>query len=211
MVSFMTHVISDKILARIYGNGRGTVFTPKDFQDLASRDNIKTTLRRLTEEGTIRRLLRGVYEYPEFSRFMNAPASPNPDSIARAIARTHGWTLQPEGNTALNLLGLSTQIPAHWQYFSDGPTKRIEWSGGKLLFKHRTNKETTLLSHETALVVQALKTLGQDRVDDEVLATLSKRMTTKALAIAIREAKYVTAWVYAVLKRLATEKGCSHA
>lgn len=203
----MAYPISDKIVDRIYGKGRGSVFTPKDFQDLASRDNVKTTLKRLSEAGTIRRLLRGVYEYPEFSRFLNASASPNPDLIARAIARAHGWTLQPEGNTALNLLGLSTQVPAQWEYFSDGPTKRIEWSGGKLLFKHRTNKETTLLSHETALIVQALKTLGQERVDDEVLGTLSKNITAKTLAIAIREAQYVTAWVYAVLKQLATEKG----
>jgi len=203
----MTYPISNKIVDRIYRKGKGSVFTPKDFQDLASRDNVKTTLKRLSEDGTIRRLLRGVYEYPEFSHFLNAPASPNPDLIARAIARAHGWTLQPEGNTALNLLGLSTQVPAQWEYFSDGPTKRIEWSGGKLLFKHRTNKETTLLSHETALIVQALKTLGQDRVDGEVLGTLSKNIPAKTLAVAIREAQYVTAWVYAVLKKLATEKG----
>jgi hypothetical protein len=87
---FMTYPISNKIVNRIYGKGRGSVFTPKDFQDLVSRDNVKTTLKRLSEAGTIRRLLRGVYEYPEFSRFLNAPASPNLDLIARAIAMLFG-------------------------------------------------------------------------------------------------------------------------
>ncbi len=86
----MTYPISNKIVNRIYGKGRGSVFTPKDFQDLVSRDNVKTTLKRLSEAGTIRRLLRGVYEYPEFSRFLNAPASPNLDLIARAIAMLFG-------------------------------------------------------------------------------------------------------------------------
>ncbi len=207
----MSQVQADKILARIYKNGMGSVFTPKDFQDLASRDNIKTTLRRLTVKGTIRRLLRGVYEYPEFSHFMNALASPSLDAVARAIARAHGWIIQPEGNTALNLLGVSTQVPAQWQYLSDGPTKKIFWPSGELVFKHRTNKEITSLSYETALLVQALKTLGQDHIDDNVLTLMCEKMDAKVLDRAVREAQYVTAWVYAALKRLAAEKDRTHA
>lgn len=123
----MPQIKADKILARIYGKGRGSIFTPKDFHDLASSANIRAALSRFVSDGKLRRLMRGVYEYPEFSQFMKAPASPNPDLFARAVARNHGWTIQPEGNTALNLLGLSTQVPAQWNYFSDGPTKRFQW------------------------------------------------------------------------------------
>ncbi|MEI6783677.1 MAG: DUF6088 family protein [Verrucomicrobiota bacterium] len=211
MVIRMPQIEADKILARIYGKGRGAVCTPKDFHDLASSSNIRTTLSRLVSDGKLRRLMRGVYEYPEFSPFMNAPASPNPNLFARAVARNHGWTIQPEGNTALNLLGLSTQVPAQWNFFSDGPTKRFQWTGGILSFKHRTNKETTALSYETALLVQALKTLGQDRIDDKVLCALCEKIDAKAVARAVREAQYVTSWVYAALKRLAAEKERSHA
>lgn len=207
----MAQIESHKILAWIYGKGRGSVFTPKDLRTLASNDNLRITLRRLTAEGKIRRLLRGVYEYPEFSRLLNAPASPDPDAIARAIARAHGWTILPEGNTALNLLGLSTQVPAQWQYFSDGPTKSIHWFGGVLAFKHRANKETTGLSPETALLVQALKTLGEDHVDGTVLCTLRERISEKAFARAAREARYATSWVYEIIKRLAEKKEAAHA
>ena len=207
----MAQIEADKILARIYGKGRGSIFTPKDFHDLASSANIRATLSRLVSDGKLRRLMRGVYEYPEFSQFMNAPASPNPDLFARAVARNHGWTIQPEGNTALNLLGLSTQVPAQWNYFSDGPTKRFQWIGGHLSFKHRSNKETTALSYETALLVQALKTLGQDRIDDNVLHALCEKIEPKDITRAVREAQYVTSWVYATLRRLAAEKERSHA
>jgi hypothetical protein len=200
-----------QILARIYGNGRGKAFTPKDFLDLASHETARKALGRLAEEGTIRRLMRGVYDYPAFSTFLNAPAGPDPDAIARAIARAHGWTILPGGETALNLLGLSTQVPAQWQYFSDGPSKTYEWAGGTLIFKHRANKETTILSPKTALLVQALKTLGQDRIDDSVMETLRAKFDKTERVRAVREARYATSWVYEIVKRLAGEKERRHA
>ena len=93
--------------------------------------------------------------------------------IARAVARSHGWTIVPTGEAALNRLGLSTQVPARWQYLSDGPTKTYSWSGGTIVFKHRTNKETTKLSSKTAMVVQALKALGKEHIDKGVIAGLA--------------------------------------
>jgi len=203
----MTHLIDSKVLARIYGKGRGNAFTPKDFLDLGSHEAVRQILSRLVSAGTIRRLMRGVYDYPEHSRLLKRPAGPNPDAVARAIARAHGWTLLPSGNTALNFLGLSTQVPAQWEYFTDGPTKRYEWDGGRVAFKHRTNKETTVLSPTTAMIVQALKTLGEDRVDEDVLETLRSRLNAQEISRAKREARYATSWVYEIIKRLAAEEG----
>lgn len=205
----MMQYVADKIIARIYGRGRGNTFTPKDFQDIASHETVRKTLSRLAEAGTIRRLMRGLYDYPSFSTLLNAPASPDPNSMARAIARSHGWTILPEGNTALNLLGLSTQVPAQWMYFSDGPSKKFKWDGGTIVFKHRTNKETTILSPKTALLVQALKTLGEMNIDDSIITALHKKFTAKELKIAVKEARYVTSWVYEVIKQLA--KAVDHA
>ncbi|MDE3179764.1 MAG: hypothetical protein KGM47_08895 [Acidobacteriota bacterium] len=202
---------SKQILARIYGSGRGNAFTPKDFLDLTSHETARQSLRRLADEGTIRRLMRGVYDYPAFSNLFNAPASPDPDAVARAIARSHGWTILPSGETALNLLGLSTQVPAQWEYYGDGPSKTYKWSGGTLAFKHRANKETTVLSPKTALVVQALKTLGKKRVDDSALDTLRAKLNEKERARAAREARYATSWVYEIIKRLAGTKERRHA
>ena len=192
-----------KILARIYGGGRGAVFTPKDFLDLTGPETVRQALGRLTRGGKIRRLLRGVYDYPAFSKLLQAPASPDPHAIGRAIARAHGWTILPAGETALNLLGLSTQVPARWEYFSDGPSKRYAWAGGTLVFKRRANRETTILSARTGLLVQALKTLGRERIDSRVMTVLRKQFDARELARAVREARYATAWVYEVIRRLA--------
>ena len=194
-----------KILARIYGSGRGAVFTPKDFLDLAGPETVRQALGRLARGGKIRRILRGVYDYPAFSKLLQAPASPDPHAIGRVIARAHGWTILPAGETALNLLGLSTQVPARWEYFSDGPSKRYSWAGGTLVFKRRANRETTILSTRTGLLVQALKTLGRERIDCHVMAVLRKQFDAREFARAVREARYATAWVYEVIRRLAEE------
>jgi hypothetical protein len=199
----MAQDITKQILTRIYGYGRGHVFTPKDFLDLSSHESARQTLARLTKQGKIRRLMRGIYEYPAYSSLLKAPASPDPDAIARAIARTHGWTILPSGDTALNLLGLSTQLPATWKYFSDGPTRTYTWAGGKLAFEHRTNKETTALSPKTALLVQALKTLGERNVTQSTLTTLGRKFDARQLKRAVKEARYATSWVYEIIKRLA--------
>jgi len=191
--------------------GRGKAFTTKDFLDLASHETVRKILSRLAKEGKIRRILRGVYDYPAFSKMLSALASPDPDAITHAIARAYGWTIIATGETALNILGLSTQVPAQWQYFSDGPTKKYTWDGGTIVLKHRTNKETTSLSPKTALVVQALKTLGEDQVDDTVLATLRTQMDAHERARAIREARYATSWIYEIIKRLAETEKTSNA
>ena len=196
---------SQAILSRIYGRGRGAVFTPKDFHDLATPETVRQTLSRLAETGKIRRLLRGVYDYPVFSSLFQAPASPDPDAIAQAIARTHGWTILPSGETALNLLGLSTQVPAHYQYFSDGPARKYGWDGGNIEFIHRSNRETTVLSPVTALVVQALKSLGRSCIDDTVISILRTRLTAGDRRRAEREGRYVSSWIYELIKKLALE------
>jgi hypothetical protein len=191
-----------KILQKIYGHGRGWVFFLKDFLDIASYTAIRQSLTRLKQQGTIRRLTQGVYDYPYFSTLLNAPSSPDPNAIALAIARVNGWTILPTGDTALNLLGLSTQVPAQYQYFSDGPSKSYAWQGGTLIFKHRTNKETTILSYRTALLVQALKSLGENDINDTVKATLQEKFSIQELNLALKEARYATSWVYNAIKQL---------
>jgi Family of unknown function (DUF6088) len=191
--------------------GTGHVYTPKDFLELGSYEAVRKAFQRLEKEGRLRRLLRGVYEVPRMSLLLQGPAAPDPDEMARAIARSHGWTLVPSGNTALNLLGLSTQVPARWEYFSDGPAKTYAWDGGTLVFQRRAIRETSALSPKTALVVQALKALGRERVDESVIEQLRQHLDETELRQAIRETRYASAWVHEALRTLTLEKEVDHA
>jgi hypothetical protein len=198
-------IVSNKVVSKIYGHGRGWIFTPKDIAGSGNPKAVERALARLKQKGTIRLILRGVYDYPKFSTLFNAPASPEPHKIAEAIARKYGWSIIPSGETALNLFGLSTQVPAHYIYYSDGPSKKYSWVGGELIFIKRANKETSTLSPKTALVVQALKTLGKDNVDSTVLKRIEKALTAKEKVRALREAQFTASWIYEITKKIAAK------
>jgi len=97
-----------KIISRIYGCGRGWVFTKTDFVSEFSEANIHQALSSLTKAGKIRRICRGVYDYPRYNNLLDRQLSPDLDQVAHALARKFNWRIQPSGDAALNLLGFST-------------------------------------------------------------------------------------------------------
>lgn len=193
---------ADQIRHRIGEAPEGTVFIGADFADIADTETIRRNLNRLTEAGLIRRVVKGIYEKPKFSSLLQEFVATDPDAVARALARNYHWTIAPSGNTALNLLGLSTQVSAAWTYISDGPYKTYEWNTTKIEFKHRTNKEITGLSYTTVLVVQALKTLGRQNVTPDIIDALSKRLSDSEKAALMTEAARSTDWVYDTIRKL---------
>ena len=170
--------------------------------DIADTTSIRQSLKRLVENGILRRILRGIFEKPKYSKLLNEYVAPDPDAVAKALARSYHWTIAPCGNTALNMLGLSTQVTAVWSYISDGPYKTYEWNSTKIEFKHRTNKEITGLSYMTALVIQALKTLGKANVTQEVVETLSSKLSDTDKAALLKEGSESTDWVYDTIRQI---------
>lgn len=201
----MANGYSKQIQERIGEAAEGTVFVNSDFADIADTEVIRRNLNRLTQSGTLRRILKGVYEKPEYNEMLKEYVATDPNAVAKALARNYHWTIAPCGNTALNLLGLSTQVTAVWSYISDGPYKTYEWNSTKLEFKHRTNKEITGLSYMTVLVIQALKTLGKTNVTSKTIQTLSSRLNEDDKAAMLREAAESTDWVYNAIRQIAGE------
>ena len=191
-----------EIRARILAAEDGAVFVAPDFADIADTATIRQGLKRLYQSGIIRRIIRGVYEKPKYSKLLDEYVAADPDAVAKALARCYHWTIAPCGNTALNLLGLSTQVTAVWSYISDGPYKTYEWNSTKLEFKHRTNKEITGLSYMTSLVIQALKTLGRTNVTPEIIQMLSEKLSEDEKQACLKEATESTAWVYGTIRKM---------
>ena len=187
----MANGYSKQIQEQIKAAAEGTIFISSDFADIADTETIRRNLNRLTQAGMLRRILKGVYEKPKYSKLLDEYVAADPEAVANALARSYHWTIAPCGNTALNLLGLSTQVTAVWSYISDGPYKTYEWNSTKLEFKHRTNKEITGLSYMTSLVIQALKTLGRSNVTPEVIQMLSEKLTDKDKQACLKEATRV--------------------
>ena len=117
----MDNGYTKRIRERVLSLEDGTVFVTSDFADIADTSTIRQSLSRLVQSGTLRRILKGVYEKPKYSKLLDEYVAADPEAVANALARSYHWTIAPCGNTALNLLGLSTQVTAVWSYISDGP------------------------------------------------------------------------------------------
>ena len=107
----MFHSVENKLISRIYGHGKGWAFTKTDFIAEFDEANIHQALSSLTKAGKIRRVIRGVYDYPCYSELLNRQLGPELDQVANALARKFNWCVQPSGDAALNRLGLSNQVP----------------------------------------------------------------------------------------------------
>ncbi len=188
---------------RIEAAPNGFVFVAADFADVAETQRISDCLYRLEKEKIILRVLFGVYYKPEYSSLLGEYIAPAPDAVAHAIARNFGWTIVPCGDTALNMLGLSTQIPAVWLYVSDGPYKTYETAGIKLQFKHSDRKKELIgMSETTALLIQALRALGKYNIDSQTVSYLSGKLSAEKKRQILQESHYITTWIYEAIKAI---------
>ncbi|ANC99808.1 DUF6088 family protein [Streptococcus suis] len=194
--------IKAKIKNKIDNLSDGAVFISNDFLEIADYETVRKTLNRFVNEGTIQRVVNGVYYKPRYIELIGEYESPSINEVAIAIARKYNWTIAPSGNTALNLLGLSTQVPAQWTYISDGRYVDFLIGNTKLVFKRTTNSTISNMSQLTALVIQAIKAIGKDNISEEQILYLKKRLTKSDKEKLLEEGKTTSAWIYKILKKI---------
>lgn len=197
--------IEESVLSRIYGRGKGCTFSSADFIDEFEANNIDKALSDLTKKGKIRRVMRGVYDYPKYSDLLKQELSSDPEQVAYALARKFKWRIEPSGETALNLLGLSTQVPGRFLYLSDGPNRSYTVGQTTLEFKKTVLKEIGFKYTQSGLIVSALKSLGKERITVEVISALKKQVQPKMHAKILKDTKTVTGWVYDAIKQICSE------
>ena len=197
--------IKNKILFKIYGHGRGWAFFPNDFIGEFGRKEIDNALSDLTKEGKIRRIARGMYDYPKYSELLGQELSPDFDQVARAFARKFNWRIQPSGDAALNLLGLSTQVPGKYIYLSDGPNRKYAIGNYQLEFKKTALKEIGFKHPESGLIVQALKALGKEHITADVIEKIRQQLELEKYGKILKDTKTVTGWVYDCIKDICRE------
>ena len=193
--------IDSKVRSRIYGNGKGWVFTPKHFQDLGSSAAIDSTLRRLKAAGTIRQLARGLYDFPAQDPVLGAVA-PSADAIARALVVRDAIRLQPSGAYAANELGLTDQVPSRIVFLTDGPARKIKIGKREIHLHHTTPRNMATAGRKSGTLIQALRHLGQDQVDENVLAILRRQITDSDRPIIQKDLHHAPAWIADLLRPL---------
>ncbi|MEW5894932.1 MAG: DUF6088 family protein [Candidatus Omnitrophota bacterium] len=198
--------IKNKLLKRVRGKGRAWVFSDKDFIDFGTRVSIRAALMDLVNQGKIRRVIRGLYDYPKYSKTLDQFLSPDVNQVAQALARKFGWRIQPSGDTALNLLGLSTQVPGKMIFLSDGPNRTYLIGKTELVFEKTTLKNASLQGDKSVVVVQALTALKKDRVDDDVIKKIRSYLNERECEKVLRETRVVNGWIYDCIRSICQGK-----
>lgn len=198
----MKNTITQKLSQRLKTLDSNAVFIINDFIDIAEYDTIRKTLNRLDEEKKILKIMRGIYYQPRFSELLQEYEAPSPHQVALAIARKFNWTIAPSGITALNMLGISTQVSAKWTYISDGNYKTFELGKTTIEFKRRNNREIAGMSYKTALIIQGIKALGRNKVDDISIIKMREMLSDAEKQTLLEEAKTSLIWVYQVIKTI---------
>ena len=183
---------------RIEALPEDSVLFRTDFPEYHS-EFVGGTLAELTQEGMLVKLAQGVYAKPRRSRF--GLVLPSVDKIAQAIAARDNAEVLPSGMTALNVLGLSTQVPMKYSYLTTGSERIIKLENQEIRLKRGVPKNFCYETKLIALLVQALKTLKQQNVGEEELQVIrnliSREPDRSALA---KDVDMMPVWMKRIVK-----------
>jgi hypothetical protein len=163
---------------------------------------VDLALHRLAKKGTLRRLARGLYDYPRIDPELGL-LSPTIDTIVKALKGRDKILLQPSGGYAANLLGLSDQVPMKVVFLTDGPARRVQIGKQLIMLKHTTPRAMASAGRVSGVVIQALRHIGKRQVDDAVVTGLQKRLTANDKKQLLKDIRYAPAWIAAILRRVA--------
>ena len=196
--------IDSQVISRVYGKGRGSVFTPNDFSDLGAYTAVAKSLSRYAKAGTIRRLAPGVYDYPATDP-LTGTLSPSPEKVARALAGRDANKLQPAGAYAANLLGLSEQVPMRVVFLTDGHSRKVKVGNLEIHLRHSSTRFLSTRTEIGGLIIQALRYLGKDHIGDREYTILRKRVPAEARKEMLTDIRRAPVWIANIMRKLAAE------
>jgi hypothetical protein len=193
--------VDAQIRSCIYGHGKGWVFTPRHFHGLGKAGAIDSALRRIKAAGTIRQLARGLYDYPCQDPVLGLVA-PSADSIARALVVRDAIRLHPSGAYAANVLGLSEQVPSRIVFLTDGPTRKVRIGRREIHLQHTTPRNMATAGRKSGTIIQALRHLGQDQINDQVRAIIGRQLSPIERQLLQKHLAYAPGWISDFLRPL---------
>lgn len=161
-------MLPETILLHAQSLPEGGVLSPREFLHLGSRAAIDQALSRLSGQGKLLRVARGVYVAPVSSRF--GVRSPAPEKVVLSMAAQNGELVAPHGATAANALGLTQQVPIREVYLTSGRTRKLKLGRSEVLVKHVPSWMLALGTGPAGAAVRALAWMGQAQVAQSLVA-----------------------------------------
>ena len=160
---------------------------------------VGSTLAELSESGVLFKMAQGIYVKPRKSRF--GLVFPSIEKIVQAIAMRDNAEVLPTGTTALNALGLSTQVPMNYAYLTSGSERTIKLANRQVVLKRGVPKNFCYKTRLIALLTQALRALKQENVGDSELQIIreliAKETDKESLA---KDVDAMPGWMKRIIK-----------
>ncbi len=160
---------------------------------------VGSTLAELSESGVLFKMAQGIYVKPRKSRF--GLVLPSIEKIVQAIAMRDNAEVLPTGTTALNALGLSTQVPMNYAYLTSGSERTIKLANRQVVLKRGVPKNFCYKTRLIALLTQALRALKQENVGDSELQIIreliAKETDKESLA---KDVDAMPGWMKRIIK-----------
>lgn len=184
----------DKIRYKIAEIPEGKPFTASTFRTVATSDNVRQILGRLTKSGEIKRISRGV-----FVRVKTIPnlgeIPPANIEVAQAIAKSTGETIAVHGAEAARLLQLSTQVPMQLIFYTSGNSRKFTIGSTTVTLKHVSPSKLTEANTPTGLVISALAYLGKENVTLETINRIEKKLSPEDFKIVLQKLESMPLWM----------------
>ncbi|MDD2192331.1 MAG: DUF6088 family protein [Bacteroidales bacterium] len=173
----MSVSIFDTVRKLVLEKEMGEILFVSDFSHLNDDESVNKILSRLVHEGRLERISRGIYLKAKKTDF--GSLIPSLDEIAHAIAKRDKVKIFPSGNTALNMLGLSTQVPMVAEYITTGSTRTVKVGKRKIVFSNSTPKNFEYKNELIHLIVVAMKKIGQKNISDEDIEVIQNLLSDR--------------------------------
>lgn len=190
--------VENRIAEALKTYPRSSVLFVADFLDYGNPESVKKALLRLKEKETLVRLDHGIYLYPKVDKELGV-LFPSTEEIAKGIARRDKARIVPTGVQALNKLGLSTQVPMKVVYLTDGAARTVKVGKRTITFKKTSPKNLLVKGEISSLAIQALKTIGQNKIDENIIEKIQSILKNEKKENIINDAKLSPAWVSKIL------------
>ena len=198
----MQENIGKRIVNNIKKCGRGSIFFPNSFVSYGDIKSVSKSLERLTNDAVIIRLANGIYLYPKIDKELGLGVLyPSVEEVALQVAKRDKAHIAPTGAYAMNLLGLSTQVPMNVVFLTDGSPRKIKLGNNRIItFKHTVPKNLAFVSKTAQLATFALKEIGQSNVKDEHLKVLKQVFASINEKSIEADYKLMPAWIRKIIK-----------
>lgn len=194
----MSESIQKQIARKIAASGRGKLIFQITYKRMGSETAVRQAFSRCAKEQKLVRLAHGIYLYPKIDPSIGV-LYPSTEEIAKAIAKRDHARIIPTGVSALQKLGLSTQIPMKVVYLTDGAPRKIKVGKRTINFKKISPRMLAVKGEITGMIIGALQEIGEENITPDILNKIKSALSKEDKKVALRDAELAPAWIAQIL------------